>query len=130
MKLDWTKKFFLSAFFWLLAVTIFSYFFFGLERFLAAPLGMILLLVGFKITELLVAVFTKVRQANGMAVGLLLLAKLGWWAVVFIASQRVTSALIAPLILGFVGFFGALLTVVVRLYGWPKISPVKQSGDS
>lgn len=130
MKAGWKKTFYISAGAWLLIVTTLAFLFYGWPHVLAAPFGMLLLLAGFKITELLVAVFTKVRSANATAIGLLFLAKIAWWASLFIASRYVPEAALPALAIGFSGFIGALFTLIISLYGLPKISPVKQSGDS
>lgn len=121
-KTQWIKKFYIFLGIWTAIAVAASAFFLGL---LAAPitlLGAGLLAAGFKITELLVAVLTGVRKANGTAIALLFFLKLSWWGALFFLSKILKSGDVYPLALGFGAFLAALVSSVLYSVGLPKIS--------
>lgn len=82
----------------------------------------LLLLSGFWVTEMLIGIFTGVKQATFSAKVLLFVAKLGWWGALFYASSRVTPDARYPIGLGFGAFLLGLLLAALFRSGWPKIS--------
>lgn len=82
----------------------------------------LLLLGGFWITEMLIGIFTGVKQATFSAKALLFLGKLAWWGALFYASSKAGPDARYPIALGFGAFLAGLLLAALFRSGWPKIS--------
>ena len=125
MNIIWLKKFYIFLGVWLLIALVAGGFLFPLAMLPFILLGALALLSGFKLTELLVSVLTGVRKANALAIIIIFLLKLLWWATLFVVSKKVTQPMIAPLGLGFAAFLLALLSAALFVFGVPKISAPK-----
>ena len=122
---NWKKIFLGILAAWSLLALVGSAYAHGLSTLHGVALGVILLGLGFKITEVLISVLTGVRSANASAIGLIFLAKIGWWALLFAVSRFLPSSLEMPLAMGIGAFLLSVLSLVVYLFGMPKISAPK-----
>jgi hypothetical protein len=100
----------------------FSIYYWGLWAVIPTALGLLCLALGFKITELLVAILSGVRKANPSAIAILFLFKLIWWGALFWGSKRAPVEWQKPFALGLGVFLLSLLIGGLRHYGLPKIS--------
>lgn len=110
------------------AAIVTSAYMWGLPSILPAFLGLLCLALGFKITELLVAILTGVRKANPTAVSLLFLLKFAWWGGLFWGSKHAPQEWQRPFALGLGAFLLSLVFAGVMHYGIPKISPPNDPG--
>ena len=86
--------------------------------------------LGFWLTELIVAVYTKTKKANITAMALLFLGKIGWWGGLFWASSAIPKGYERPIGLGIASFLGAVLVAMIQHYGMPSISDGNSPNDS
>lgn len=109
--------------------TGFSWWKWGADRAFTSAASILCLALGFWITEMLIGVFTRVKQANATAVGLLFLAKLGWWWALFVGAKHLPPGHDGAVAVGLGGFLLALLLASLRHYGMPSISDAEDSRD-
>lgn len=125
MQQEWRalrRVFFVITLVLAVASAVFSFWQWGPEAAVYSLCAALLLLGGFWVTEMLIGVFTGVKQATFSAKVLLFVAKLGWWGALFFASSRVTPDARYPIALGFGAFLLGLLLAALFRSGWPKIS--------
>lgn len=118
----WIKRFYIFLGIWTTIAVLAGAYFIGVSAVPVTLLGAAILAAGFKITELLVAVLTGVRKANGTAVALLFMLKISWWGALFFLSKVLNSTHLYPLALGFGAFLAALISSILYSVGMPKIS--------
>ena len=106
-----------------------SYWQWGRERAITTIVAVLCLALGFWVTEMLIAVFTRVKQANATAIGLLLLAKLTWWGGLFYGARFLPQGHDGAVALGLGGFLLALLIASIGHYGMPRISDSENPRD-
>lgn len=118
----WTKK----IYSWMLGFGVagggVAAFAWGMRQGVFALVGMGILAAGFRISELLIGVLTRVRAANGVAIGLLLAFKLLWWGGIFFLSRVITPGDLPGLAVGFGAFLLTLTAQGVVALGAPKLS--------
>lgn len=107
----------------------FAVFYWGLWAITPTALGLLCLALGFKITELLVAILSGVRSANPSAIAILFLCKFLWWGALFWGSKRAPMEWQKPFALGLGVFLLSLLIGGLRHYGLPKISEANDPGE-
>jgi len=119
----WQKKFYILCLFWALVAIVAYCVLFSYQSAHYVVIGALVLLIGFKITEYLVAILTGVRRANGTAIALLFLAKLTWWVGLFLLSKKIPQGMGIAISFGLASFLCAVLTFPALMIGLPKISP-------
>lgn len=87
------------------------------------------LALGFWITEMLIGVFTRVKRANATAIGLLFIAKIAWWGVLFYGARHLPAGHDGAVAVGLGTFLLALLFATLRHYGMPRISDAESPRD-
>ena len=127
---NWPNRLYPIALVFALIAGAFAGYFWGISSALACLLAALCLSAGLRITELLIAVFTRVREANSSAIGLLFFAKLAWWILLFWLSKHLSKALLPGVALGLASFLLSMLALGLWLFGIPKISPVRGTGES
>jgi len=101
----------------------------GAEFVATTELALLCLALGFWVTEMLVSVFTKVKRANASAIALLFLAKMGWWAALFIGAKHIPRGHDGAMAIGIGTFLLALLFSTLKHYGVPRISEAENPRD-
>jgi hypothetical protein len=127
---NWPSRLYPIVAVWALVATGLAYYLWGASTAAAALIAVAVLAAGLRITELLLAVFTKVREANSSAIALLFMAKLAWWGFIFWLSKHVSKEMLPGIALGFGAFLLAVLSLGLWLFGIPKISPPRSTGES
>ncbi len=122
----WTGKIYLWMTGFGLAAVAIAALLWGGRQGLFALAGATVLVVGFRISELLIGILTKVRAANNLAIGLLLLFKLAWWGGIFILSRVITQEDLKGLALGFAAFLLTIAAQALVTMGLPTVSAPKR----
>lgn len=111
------------------AATAFSYWYFQPLSGVVTFATICCLALGFWLTEMLVGVFTRVKQANPTAIVLLFTGKIVWWGGIFVLSKQIEPGHEGAIAIGMGTFLLALLVGGISHYGLPKISDAKTSGE-
>lgn len=112
-----------------LVATAFSWWRWGTPHAITSLAAILCLALGFWITEMLIGVFTRVKRANPTAIGLLFLAKLGWWGILFYGARHLPAGHDGAVAVGLGTFLLALLFATLRHYGMPRISDAESPRD-
>jgi hypothetical protein len=112
-----------------LAASIGSATFFGLSGGVVTAISVLCLASGFWLTENLVGVMTGVKRANGTALGLLFMGKIGWWGLLFWLARIYPPGAEVPIAIGMGAFLLSLFASALFHFGIPKISEGKEVGD-
>ncbi len=123
---NWQKKFYKIALASLVGAGIVAAYLWEPKAAIYAVLSSAVLLTGFKITELLIAVLTGVRKANTTAIALLFMAKLAWWVSLFVLSKNIPAEMRGAVGIGFGSFLCAASSMALFSFGLPSISAEKE----
>lgn len=124
---NWQSKFYGLFALWMAIGTAFVAYRYSLDKIPYVLGGGFSLMLGFKITEYLIACLTGIKKANATAIVLLFVGKFAWWAGLFLFAKKLPAEGNIPVGIGLACFLCAVVSLVLFTIGPPKISSGEES---
>jgi hypothetical protein len=116
----WKRPLLISFVVWGAVVATSTFYIFNSQALYFSLGAYILMAFGFKVTEMLVALFTGMVKANTSGVALVFSLKICWWGLIVIAAQYIAPSQTFYIATGIGGFLLAILSTVIFAQGLPK----------
>lgn len=123
----WKKPLSISLIVWALLSLSLSAFLFSLAALPYTFISFVMMFLGLKISEALIALLTGVGKANALGAVVVFSLKLAWWGALFYLTRLVDARFALAVAIGIGAFLLSIVSAAIWLSGLPKFSFVEKS---